>query len=154
MRRTKIVCTLGPSTDDALVMQDMIKVGMNVARLNMSHGSFNEHSARMELVRKTQRELNLVVGIMLDTKGPEIRLRTFKEGKVLLSDGQMFVLTTEQSVEGTENIVAVNYLDLPKKVKVGDTILINDGKIDLAVKSIEGREVHCVVRFGGEVSDK
>lgn len=154
MRRTKIVCTLGPSTDKDGVMAKMMESGMNVARCNMSHGSYEEHAGRMNLVRKTRTDLKKHVGIMLDTKGPEIRLRTFEKGKVMLKDGDTFVLTTDQSVVGTEKIAALSYMNFPKQVKVGDSVLINDGKVELIAKKINGNEVECVVEHGGEVSTK
>ena len=153
MRKTKIVCTLGPATDNYQTMKRLIKAGMNVARLNMSHGTHEEHAARIEMVKRARAELGQAVAIMLDTKGPEIRIRTFEGGKAELTDGNYFTLTTEEC-EGNNARVAISYPDLPKFVKPGDVILLNDGLIELKVDSVAPRDIVCVVTHGGELSNR
>lgn len=153
MRKTKIVCTLGPATDNYATVKKLIKAGMNVARLNMSHGSYAEHAARIDLVKRARAELDQSVAIMLDTKGPEIRVRTFEGGKAELTDGNYFTLTTEQCV-GNNARVSVSYRNLPGCVKPGDTILLNDGLIELKVDSVTEDEIVCVVEHGGVLSDR
>ncbi|MDE7108142.1 MAG: pyruvate kinase, partial [Clostridiales bacterium] len=134
MRRTKIVCTLGPATDDYSVLKSMIRAGMNVARLNFSHSTYDEHKRRMDMVKRARKELGVPVAILLDTKGPEIRIRTFKDGKVELKKGDKFTLTTRE-VEGDRTIVSVSYEDLPQYVKKGTRILVNDGLIKMSGES-------------------
>ncbi len=153
MRKTKIVCTLGPATDNYQVLKRLIKAGMNVARINMSHGTYEEHAARIEMVRRARAELGQAVAIMLDTKGPEIRVRTFEGGKAYLADGNYFTLTTEEC-EGNNARVSISYKDLPKFVKEGDTVLLNDGLIELRVDSVASCEIVCVVVHGGELSNR
>ena len=123
-RKTKIVCTLGPSTDNEEVLRSLMKEGMNVARFNFSHGSHEEQLGRLKMLRKLREEEQLPVAALLDTKGPEIRLRDFADGKVELKNGQTFTLTTEDIV-GDESRVAITYKELPDDVKPGDTILID-----------------------------
>lgn len=153
MRKTKIVCTLGPATDNYQIMKRLIKAGLNVARINMSHGSYAEHAARIDMVKRARAELKQAVAIMLDTKGPEIRIRTFAGGKATLADGDYFTLTTEEC-EGNNARVSITYKDLPKFVRGGDTILLNDGLIELTVDSVAEREIVCVVTHGGELSNR
>lgn len=153
MRRTKIVCTLGPATDNYQTMKRLIKAGLNVARLNMSHGSYEEHAARIDAVKRARAELNTSVAIMLDTKGPEIRIRTFEGGKAILSDGDFFTLTTEEC-EGNNARVSITYKDLPKCVHSGDTVLLNDGLIELTADTVSDKEIVCVVTHGGELSNR
>lgn len=153
MRKTKIVCTLGPATDNYQVIKRLIKAGMNVARINMSHGSYEEHAARIKMVRKAREELGQAVAIMLDTKGPEIRVRTFEGGKAVLTDGNFFTLTTEEC-EGNNARVSITYKDLPKFVSEGDVILLNDGLIELKVVSVAACEIVCAVVHGGELSNR
>lgn len=136
LRKTKIVCTLGPSTDDEKVLRRLIEEGMNVARFNFSHGSHEEQMGRLKMLRKLRDELKRPVAALLDTKGPEIRLREFTEGKVELESGQTFTLTTEEIV-GDVNRVSITYKDLPQDIKSGDRILIDDGLIGLEVKKIQ-----------------
>ena len=125
MRRTKIICTLGPATDEGDVLKNMMKAGMNVARFNFSHGSHEEHKARMDMVKAARAELGLPVGLMLDTKGPEIRTKTYKDGKIEIVEGQEFTLTT-RDVEGDGTMVSITYPGLPDDVEVGTRILIDD----------------------------
>ena len=153
MRRTKIVCTLGPATDNYATIKKLIKAGMNVARLNMSHGSHEEHAKRIELVKKAREELAMPVAIMADTKGPEIRVRTFKNGIANLKEGGEFTLTTKDC-EGDDGIVSVTFKELPEYVKPGDPILINDGIIELTALSVSSSEIKCRVVCGGELTNR
>lgn len=153
MRKTKIICTLGPSTDKEGVLETLIQEGMDVARFNFSHGSHREQKERLIKLQEIRERLGRPVAALLDTKGPEIRIRTFKEGKVELVEGQEFTLTSED-IEGTNEKVSVTYEDLYKDLKPGDSVLIDDGLIGLEVVSIEGKEIHCVVKNGGMVSDR
>ncbi len=153
MRKTKIVCTLGPATDNYQTMKRLIKAGMNVARLNMSHGTYEEHAARIEMVKRAREELGTSVAIMLDTKGPEIRIRTFENGKAVLTEGNYFTLTTAEA-EGNNARVSISYPDLPRFVKAGDMILLNDGLIELKVDAVTPTEIVCVVVHGGELSNR
>lgn len=153
MRKTKIVCTLGPATDREGVLRDLMKAGMNVARLNFSHGSHEEHKGRLDRLKALREELNLPVAAMLDTKGPEIRLKTFENGRVMLRAGTEFVLTTEDVV-GNETQCAVTYSNLPLDVKAGDAILLDDGRVRLTVLGTTEREIRCRVENDGEMKDR
>ena len=152
MRKTKIICTLGPSTDSEETLRQMVAAGMNVARFNFSHGTYEEHLARLALLRKVRNEAEEPIAALLDTKGPEIRLRDFKGGKVFLKAGSTFVLTTRE-VEGTEEICSITYRDLPQDVKVGTRLLLDDGLISMVVSKIEGTEITCAVQNSGYVSN-
>lgn len=152
MRKTKIVCTLGPATDGEGTLRAMLEAGMNVARFNFSHGAHAEHKARLDMVKKLRRELKLPVASMLDTRGPEIRLRDFKDGKVLLKQGQEFTLTT-RDIPGDEHICAVTYRDLPGDVSAGGSILLDDGLIRLTVLEVRGEDIVCRVENGGSVKN-
>ena len=152
MRKTKIICTLGPATDP--VLPEIIKAGMNVARLNFSHGSHEEHKVRMDAVKAARRELGMPVGIMLDTKGPDIRTKTYKDGKIEIVEGQEFILTTRE-VEGDEHIVSITYDGLPGDVKVGTRILIDDGLVAFEVTEIrDGTDIVCKALNGGPLSNR
>ncbi|MDE6201683.1 MAG: pyruvate kinase [Clostridiales bacterium] len=153
MRRTKIVCTLGPATDDYSVLKSMIRAGMNVARLNFSHSTYDEHKRRMDMVKRARKELGVPVAILLDTKGPEIRIRTFKDGKVELKKGDKFTLTTRE-IEGDKTIVSVSYEDLPQYVKKGTRILVNDGLIELSVDSVNKTDIVTTVMNDGYLSNR
>ncbi|ADL07633.1 pyruvate kinase [Thermosediminibacter oceani DSM 16646] len=153
MRKTKIICTIGPASEKKEIVRELIKSGMNVARLNFSHGNHEEHRARILTIRQVEKELGATVAIMLDTKGPEIRLGTFAGGKVRLKKGQEFTLTTYQ-VEGDENRAFVNFEDLPRVVGDGDRILLADGLIELKVKEVKEKEILCTVMNDGDLSDK
>ena len=153
MRKTKIVCTIGPATDSEEIMIGLCKAGMNVARLNFSHSTYEEHQSRIDLVKKVREDLNLPIAIMLDTKGPEYRIRTFKEGKIFLNEGDTFTFTTNE-VEGDEHIVSVSYANLPNELQVGDTILLNNGLLAFEVTAIDGSDIHTVVTDGGELSNR
>ena len=152
MRKTKIVCTLGPATDRPHVLEEMLKAGMDVARVNFSHGSHEEHQKRLDMLFSLRELMGLPIATMLDTRGPEVRTVTFKNGPVTLHQGQTFVLTT-RPVEGDENIVSVTYKDLPRDVQVGTTILIDDGKVELTVASVDETDIVCTVCNEGPVGD-
>ena len=153
MRKTKIICTLGPGTDSEPVLHDLFRNGMNVARLNFSHGTHEEHLKRIKIFKKIRKELGLPVGLLIDTKGPEIRLKKFEDGKIELVDGDTFTLTIED-VPGNKEIVSVTYEKLPDDVSKGDRILIDDGLIELKVMSKTKMKIICEVINGGEVSDR
>lgn len=153
MRKTKIICTLGPSTDKDGVLEELVKEGMNVARFNFSHGLHDEQKGRIDKLKEIRTRLNKPVAALLDTKGPEIRIREFENGKVTLKEGQEFTLTTEEIV-GNEKIVSVTYKDLYKDVKPGNSILIDDGLIGLEVKKIKGQNIICKVVNGGVLGNK
>ncbi|HNW86750.1 MAG TPA: pyruvate kinase [Candidatus Limiplasma sp.] len=150
--KTKIVCTLGPATENDGVLREMMLSGMNVARLNFSHGTHESHGRTIERVKRIREELGLPVAIMLDTKGPEIRIGTFKTGRVHLTRGQTFTLCTED-VEGTEKRVTVSYKQLPQDVQEGSVILIDDGLVSLTVTKLTAEEITCKVGNDGEISD-
>ncbi len=153
MRKTKIVCTIGPACDTEEIMIGLCKAGMNVARLNFSHGVYEDHRRRIDLIKKVRTELNMPIAIMLDTKGPEYRIKTFEQGKIMLRSGDCFTFTTEDVV-GNEQMVAVSYPHLPREMEVGDTILLNNGLLSFEVTSIEGDRIHTRVVEGGELSDR
>lgn len=152
MRRTKIVCTIGPASQDEEILRELMKAGMNVARFNFSHGNHEDHGIKLERVRRISRELELPVAVLLDTRGPEIRLRDFEGGKVMLEKGQRFVLTTEEMM-GTAERAAITYKNLVKDVKPGDSILIDDGLIGLKVDELTDTDIICTVQNGGPVSN-
>ncbi|MCI8442387.1 MAG: pyruvate kinase [Provencibacterium sp.] len=152
MRKTKIVCTLGPATDSPEVMREMILSGMNVARFNFSHGSYEEHLRRLTLLREISAQLKMPVASLMDTKGPEIRLGVFKGGKALLKKDSRFMLTAEE-VQGDENRASLSFSELYRDVHADDRILLDDGLIELSVQSVEGKDILCRVVNGGEISD-
>lgn len=152
MRKTKIVCTLGPATDREGVLEDLIGSGMDCARLNFSHGSHEEHKKRLDAVRAATEKCGKTVAVMLDTKGPEIRIKQFESGDVLLSAGDSFTLYCGE-YKGDSSGVAVTYKDLDKKVKPGDTILVDDGIINLNVVSAKDGKVETKVVVGGELKN-
>ena len=135
MRKTKIICTLGPSTDKEGILEALIEEGMDVARFNMSHGSHEEQKKRLEELKELRKKHNKFTAALLDTKGPEIRIGCFKDGKVELEEGQLFTFTTED-IEGTKEKVSVSYKNLYQDVQVGSSILIDDGLIETEVKEI------------------
>lgn len=153
MRKTKIVCTIGPACSNESTLKEMCLAGMNVARLNFSHGTHEEHLERINLIKKVREELKLPIAIMLDTKGPEYRIKTFKEGKILLSEGDEFIFTTED-IEGDKRSVSVNYKGLPNDLSIGDKILLNNGLLIFEVKKIEGNNIITKVIVSGELSDR
>ncbi len=153
MKRTKIICTMGPATDSKDVLKKMIAGGMNVARLNVSHGDHAEHKKRIELIKEVREELNIPIGILLDTKGPEVRIKDFEKGGIFLKQGDTFVLTT-RDITGSCNEVSVTYKNLPADVKKDDKILIDDGLIELIVTEISKTDIICKVLNGGHVGNK
>ena len=153
MRKTKIVCTIGPACNNEETLTKMCLAGMNVARLNFSHGNYEEHKRNIDLIKKVREKLGLPIAIMLDTKGPEYRIKTFKNGSVMLHDGDSFVFTSED-VEGDEHRVSVNYKGLPNEMNKGDRILLNNGLVIFEVESVEGTEINCRVVVGGELSNR
>lgn len=152
MRKTKIVCTLGPSTDREGVLREMIQAGMNVARFNFSHGTHAEHKARLDALKALREELDAPVAAMLDTKGPEVRLKDFAGGRVHLTAGQEFTLTTVQ-VEGDAHRCSITYGELPGDVKAGDTILLDDGLVRLTVLETSKTEIRCRVENDGDMKN-
>lgn len=152
MRKTKIVCTLGPSTDREGVLREMIRAGMNVARFNFSHGTHAEHKARLDALKALREELDAPVAAMLDTKGPEVRLKDFAGGRVHLTAGQEFTLTTVQ-VEGDAHRCSITYGELPGDVKAGDTILLDDGLVRLTVLETSETEIRCRVENDGNMKN-
>lgn len=152
MRKTKIVCTMGPATDREEVLTELIRSGMDVARFNFSHGSHDEQQKRMEMLRRLRAECGKPIAMLLDTKGPEIRTGIFKDGKALLESGKQFILTC-RDVVGDDTKVSVTYPELYKDEKPGNRILIDDGLIELLVKEIRGEDIICEVINGGEISD-
>ncbi len=153
MRKTKIICTLGPASDTEEVLREMIKAGMNVARFNFSHGSHEEHQKKLDVIKKLRKEMDIPLATLLDTKGPEIRLGLIEGGKAVLEDGDTFVLTTEE-IMGDKTRASISFKDLPKDVKEGDTILIDDGLIELRVEKVTATEITCTVMNGGKISDR
>ena len=153
MRKTKIICTLGPSTDQEGVLRELVANGMNVARFNFSHGSHEEHLGRFEKLKAIREELGLPVAALLDTKGPEIRLRDFKNGTEMLEAGQTFTLTTRE-VEGTKEICSITYKDLPQDVQPGGTIMLDDGLIKLQIITVNDMDIVCKVLNNGKIKNK
>ena len=152
MRKTKIVCTIGPASDSAAMMKELIKSGMNVARLNFSHGTHESHKKVIDTFKEVRAESGQPVALLLDTKGPEIRLKTFKDGaKPYLKKGTAFTLTTED-IEGDESRASITYKDLPRQLDKGKKVLIDDGRIELCVESCNETDIVCKVIHGGEVS--
>ena len=153
MLKTKIVCTIGPASRSEKVMTEMLKAGMNVARLNFSHGDHESHREVIETFRRVRERLGKPAAIMLDTKGPEERICTFKDGKAYLEEGSTFTLTTRE-IEGDSTRVSVTYTDLPSQLKQGDRVLIDDGRLELTVKELTDTDVICTVVTGGPVTNR
>ncbi len=153
MRKTKIVATIGPASEDARVFEQLCLAGINVARLNFSHGTHAEHKKKIDMIKEVRERLGLPIAIMLDTKGPEYRIGTFKDGKISLSDGDTFIFTTDDIV-GDKTRVSVNYDGLANDLAVGDSISVNNGLVLFTVKEISGKNVICDVVAGGELSNR
>ena len=153
MRKTKIICTLGPSTDKDGVLRELVANGMNVARFNFSHGSYEEHKGRLDNLKAIRAELGKPVAALLDTKGPEIRLKDFKNGVEMLEAGQTFTLTTRE-VEGTKEICSITYKDLPQDVHEGGTIMLDDGLIKLRITNVTDTDITCEVLNSGKIKNK
>ncbi|MDK2799733.1 MAG: pyruvate kinase [Clostridiales bacterium] len=152
MRKTKIVCTLGPATDDPAILKKLMENGMNVARLNFSHGDHAEQRKRVNTFKQLREELQLPIALLLDTKGPEIRIKKFADNAVELKQGQNFILTTREVI-GNNEIVSITYEGLPKDVSAGNRILIDDGLIELIVMEVNKTDIKCEVKNGGKVSN-
>ena len=153
MRKTKIICTIGPACEDEETLTQLCLAGMNVARLNFSHGTHEEHLKKIQTIKRVREKLNLPVAIMLDTKGPEYRIKTFRDGQVTLREGDLFTFTTDE-VEGDQTRVSVNYKGLMDDLSVGDTILLNNGLIIFEVTALTKTEAACVVKVGGVLSNR
>ena len=153
MRKTKVICTIGPASDNEETLTRMCLEGMNVARLNFSHGTHKEHQVKIDLIKKVREKLNLPIPIMLDTKGPEYRIKTFEDKKIFLADGDTFIFTTEDIV-GNQEKVSVNYSHLCEELNIGDRILVNNGLVIFEVTDLKKTEVICKVISGGELSDR
>ena len=150
MKKTKIVCTIGPASNDEETLREMLLAGMNVARFNFSHGTHEEHDASIRKFHRVRDELGIPAAVMLDTKGPEIRVKDFEGGSAMLKDGEPFTLTTLDTA-GNDSIVSVTYKDIPKYMSCGDQILIDDGKVVLRVTETDENSVHTIVIHGGKV---
>ena len=153
MRKTKIICTIGPASESPEVFRRMCLEGLNVARLNFSHGTHEEHQKKIDMIKAVREELNLPIAIMLDTKGPEYRIRTFQDGKITLRDGDPFTFTT-RDVEGNDSIVSVSYAGMAEDLEPGDRVLVNNGLVIFEVERIDGTEIRCRVLTGGVLSDR
>ncbi|MBO5008864.1 MAG: pyruvate kinase [Clostridia bacterium] len=153
MRKTKMVCTIGPASSSEEIFREMCLSGLNVARLNFSHGTHEEHKEKFDMIKKVRAELGLPIAIMLDTKGPEFRIKTFKDGKVNIKAGDTFTFTTKD-VEGDESIVSVNYEGLANDLKVGDKILVNNGLLVFKVEKLTDTDAICKIIEGGEMSNR
>ena len=153
MRKTKIICTIGPASENEETLTQMCLAGMNVARLNFSHGTYPEHEKKIQLIKQVRQKLDLPIAIMLDTKGPEYRIKTFAAGKVEIAEGADFTFTVDE-VEGDETKVSVNYKDLNKDLKPGDIVTVNNGMVKFQVQEIEGSEIRCKCLIGGTLSNR
>lgn len=153
MRKTKIICTIGPASDNDRTLAAMCRAGMNVARLNFSHGTHEEHVEKIARIKRVRESLGLPIAIMLDTKGPEYRIKTFRDKRITLSDGDRFIFTTDDIV-GDESRVSVSYKKLTEELSAGDTILLNNGLVSFRVDEVVGSEIRCTVTGGGELSDR
>ena len=152
-QKTKIICTMGPATDNIEVLRKMVKAGMDVARINMSHGTHEDQARRIAMIKEVREELNAPVAILLDTKGPEVRVKTFKDGRVELKEGDKFVLIPEDT-EGDNTRVAITFPDLYKYLKKGDVILADDGNIEFCAESVSEKEIITTVVVGGILSNR
>ena len=153
MRKTKIVCTIGPASSDEETLRRMCLAGMNVARLNFSHGTHEDHQMRIDSIKKIRTELHTPVAIMLDTKGPEYRIGTFENGKEIIKEGDLFTFTTEDII-GDSTRVSVSYKKMAEDIVVGDRILVNNGLLIFNVEEIKGTDIICRVLAGGEISNR
>ena len=153
MRKTKIICTIGPASENEETLTQMCLAGMNVARLNFSHGTYVEHEKKIDLVKRVREKLGLPISILLDTKGPEYRIRTCAAGKVDIKEGQTFTFTTDE-VEGDENRVSVNYKNLHNELKPGDTVSANNGMVVFEVQEVTGHDIRCICKVGGVLSNR
>ena len=153
MKKTKIICTLGPASDTEEILSDLIDAGMNVARLNFSHGTHEEHAAKIAKVKKVREEKKVPIAIMLDTKGPEFRIGTFKNNKITLKDGDPFTFTAED-IEGDQTRVSVSFKGICEQLNPGDKILLNNGLMVFEVVEVKAPDVICKTVIGGELSNR
>ncbi len=153
MRKTKIVCTIGPASESEEMLKKLMLAGMNTARINFSHGGFAEQEEKINRIKRVREELELPVALLLDTKGPEIRIGKFKEGQIFINEGDQITLTTED-ILGDEKEFSVTYQELPEEVVPGDVILFDDGLLEVRVASVEGKKVVCDVVSGGKLSNR
>ncbi len=153
MRKTKIICTIGPASENEEVLTQMCLAGMNVARLNFSHGTHEEHAKKVALIKRVREKLGLPIAIMLDTKGPEYRIKTFAKGKAEIQDGQVFTFTVDE-IEGDETKVSVNYKQLNQDLKPGNIVTVNNGMVKFEVQEIQGSNIICKCLVGGTLSNR
>ena len=153
MRKTKVICTIGPASDNEETLRQLIEEGMAVARFNFSHGTHEEHKKKFDLVKKVRAELRQPIAIMLDTKGPEYRIKTFEHGSITLNDGDIFTFTTDEII-GNQNRVSVSYKNLIDNLEVGDRILVNNGLVIFEVIELKGNDAVCKCLAGGVMSDR
>ncbi len=153
MRKTKVICTIGPASDNEETLRQLIEEGMAVARFNFSHGTHEEHKKKFDLVKKVRAELRQPIAIMLDTKGPEYRIKTFEHGSITLNDGDIFTFTTDEII-GNQNRVSVSYKNLIDNLEVGDRILVNNGLVIFEVIELKGNDAVCKCLAGGIMSDR
>ena len=153
MKKTKIICTMGPNTDNKDLLRKLMENGMDIARLNFSHGDYEEQGNRIKLIKELREELGKPIAILLDTKGPEIRVRNMKDGKALIEEGKKVTLTT-RDVIGDETLIPITYEQLPEDVRKGNRILIDDGLMELMVLNVQETEIECMVISGGYVASK
>ena len=153
MRKTKIVCTLGPATDSEETLKELMLAGMNVARINFSHGNYKDQAERINMFKKVREELGLPVPLLLDTQGPEIRIGKFENNEIFLDKGQEFTLINDDEL-GDKTKVSITYKTLYSEIDIGRTILVNDGTIELKVKEIRGKDIVCEVIQGGKLTNR
>ena len=153
MKKTKIICTIGPASEDKKIFSRMAESGMDIVRLNFSHGSHEDFAKKIAMIKEVREEKQLPLPILLDTKGPEFRIKTFKDGKILLKEGDSFTFTTED-VEGNQECVSVSYEGICEDLTIGDKILLNNGMIVFRVIDVKSPNVHCIVEIGGELSNR
>ena len=153
MRKTKIICTIGPASENEEVLTQMCLAGMNVARLNFSHGNYAEHEKKIELIKRVREKLDMPIAIMLDTKGPEYRIGTFTAGKVTVAEGADFTFTVDETM-GDEKHVSVSYKNLHKELQPGGIVTVNNGMVKFEVQEISGHDIHCKCLVGGEMSNR
>ena len=153
MKKTKIVCTIGPASNNEATLTEMCKAGMNVARLNFSHGTHTEHLKNIELIKRVRENLNKPIAILLDTKGPEYRIKTFEHGKIMLDDGNIFTFTTKEII-GNKTMVSVTYPNLANELAIGDRILLNNGLLEFEVIETNDTDIKAKVLTGGELSNR
>ncbi len=152
MKKTKIICTIGPASENVEVIEKLINSGMDAARLNFSHGDYEEHGKRIETIKKIRDKLNKPIAIILDTKGPEIRTGNYKSGKVELSEGQSFIFTTRDII-GDETMCSISYNKLPQDLSIGNLLLVDDGLIGFKVVGIDDTEINCIVMNSGTLGN-